>query len=85
MNTDIEGTIRTFVEENFITDDLVPPKDEESLFERGIVDSVGMIEVVSFVEEAFGITVAEEDLVPDNFGSIEAIGQFVRQKLKVTP
>ena len=84
MSTDIEGTIRTFVEENFITGDRVPPKDEESLFERGIVDSVGMIEVVSFVEEAFGITVAEEDLVPDNFGSIEAIGQFVRQKLKVT-
>jgi acyl carrier protein len=55
--------------------------DSESLLERGIVDSTGVLEMVMFLEEKFGIQIDDAELVPDNLESIEKTAKFVRRKL----
>ena len=52
----------------------------ENLLSKGIVDSHGVMELVGFLEERFGITVGDEDLSPENFESVASIDAFVARK-----
>jgi acyl carrier protein len=52
----------------------------ENLLSKGIIDSHGVMELVGFLEERFGITVADEDLSPENFESVASIDAFVTRK-----
>ena len=54
--------------------------DGDPLLSHGIIDSLGILEVVAFVEREFGITVADEELVPESFESIASIAGFVDAK-----
>lgn len=54
--------------------------DDASFLDEGIIDSLGIIELVTFVEKQFGISVADQDLVPDNFDSVRKLDAFVRRK-----
>jgi acyl carrier protein len=54
--------------------------DGDPLLGNGILDSLGILEVVSFVETEFGITVADEELLPESFESIASIARFVEDK-----
>jgi acyl carrier protein len=54
--------------------------DDDHLLERGIIDSLGILEVVSFVEQEFKLSISDEDLVPDNFRSIASLATFVVSK-----
>ena len=54
--------------------------DEYALIEKHVIDSLGMLELISLLEKAFGIEVADEDLVPSNFATIRAIATFVESK-----
>jgi acyl carrier protein len=65
-----------------ITGDLVPgplPHDED-LLAADLIDSLGITELVSFLEGRFGISVEDADLSPDNFRSVDAIVAFVERK-----
>ena len=53
---------------------------DEPLLENGILDSLGMLDLVTYLEEEFGISVDDEELVPDNFQTIERLAAFVSQK-----
>ena len=70
--------LREFVVETFLLgegeDEL---ETEGSLLEQGVLDSTGVIELVSFVEEEYGIEVPDQDVVPDNFGSIAGLATYV--------
>jgi acyl carrier protein len=57
-------------------------EDKHSLMDRGIIDSTGVLEIVSFIEERFGITVADTELVPENLDSISQLARFVRLKTR---
>ena len=76
--------IRKFIHENFILDEGAPLQDEDSLLEKGIIDSTGVLELVAFIEEKYGITVEDEELTPENLDSIRNIAEFIRQKTRVT-
>ena len=77
----VEATIRAFVLDNFLfTNDESRLRDEASFLEEGIVDSTGVLELVMFVEETFGFTVEDEEIVPDNFDSVTQLGQYIRSK-----
>jgi acyl carrier protein len=52
----------------------------DSLLAKGIIDSTGVLEVVSFLEQQYGIHVADEELVPDNFDSIDRLVKYVERK-----
>lgn len=54
--------------------------DRDPLLGNGILDSLGILEVVAFVESEFGITVADEELIPESFESIASIARFVDEK-----
>jgi acyl carrier protein len=79
---DIGGEIRKFISQNFLLrngpDSL---KDDDSLLEKGIIDSTGVLELVSFVEETFDIRVEDEELIPDNLDSINKLVLYVGRKL----
>jgi acyl carrier protein len=80
----IEETIRTFIAEKILfSDNGYGYADEASFLEEGIVDSMGIMELVMFVEETFGITVEDEELVPDNFDSVSKLAAYVRCRSQV--
>jgi acyl carrier protein len=53
---------------------------DENLLSRGIVDSHGVMELVGFLEQRYGISVGDEDLTPENFESVANIEAFVQRK-----
>jgi acyl carrier protein len=72
--------IRNFLLSQTISDYGGEMRDDESLLEAGLIDSARMIELIAFLEERFDISVEEEDLIPENFDSIEAIASYVESK-----
>jgi acyl carrier protein len=78
----IEPQICRYLAENFLfSDNGYKLADEASFLEEGIVDSTGILELVMFVEETFGITVQDEEIVPQNFDSVSQLAAYVRRKL----
>lgn len=54
--------------------------DEESLLERGIVDSLGLLQILAFLEQEYHLTVQDGDIIPENFESVNAITGFVETR-----
>jgi acyl carrier protein len=77
----IRESVRRFLEENFL---YMRPNfalgDDDRLLERGVVDSMGVAEMVTFIEDEFGISTSDEDISEANLGSLRAIARFVFQK-----
>lgn len=79
MNKDqIASRIRSFVEENFLymRPDLELANDE-SLMGKGVVDSMGVMEMIEFLEEEFGVVVDDDDITEENLGTIDRIAEYV--------
>ena len=73
--------IRDFLAENFLlSSNGFKLEDRDSLLEEGVVDSTGVLELITFVEEAFQIQVADEEITPQNFDSVERIAAYVTSK-----
>jgi len=82
MNASVNylDTIEQFIVDNFLFGDGKNLSKETPLFEKGIIDSTGVLELVAFIEENFKISVADEELVQDNFYSLTAIEKFLQSK-----
>ena len=79
---DIVDIISQFILDNFILGDQKENIDENiSLYEKRIVDSTGVLEIVDFLEETFGIKIKDDELVPDNLDSIKKMSKFVQRKI----
>ena len=77
-----ETLIRDYILGNFLfTTDNGQLQDDTSFLQEGIVDSTGVLELVMFVEETFGFTVEDEEIVPENFDSIQQLAQYARMKI----
>jgi acyl carrier protein len=79
----MKDQIRTYLMDNILlgsADQLVA--DNDSFLEKGIIDSTGILELVSYVEDEFDIEVADEELIPDNFDSIEKLAAYTQRKTK---
>lgn len=72
--------IREFVLERFPVARTTELGNDDPLLEAGIVDSLGILELVDFVTTTFGIVVSDEDLVPGNFESVTELARFVAGK-----
>jgi acyl carrier protein len=77
--SDIVG-IRDFVVDQFLFGDDEGITVDTKLFEEGIVDSTGILEIVAFIEEQYAVSVADDELVPANFETLGAIAQYVETK-----
>jgi len=76
----VEQQIRAFIVENFLLGKDSGFENTESLLESGIIDSTGIMLVVAFLEERFGIAIQDDDLVADNLDSVVCIARFVDRK-----
>ena len=74
-------TIRDFVIENFLFGEANGLKDDTSFLEEGIIDSTGILELVTFLEDEFSITVEDEELIPENLDSIGNVANFIQRKM----
>ena len=76
-----EAKIREFILENFMIgeseEDL---NSDDSFLEKGIIDSTGILELVMFVEETYNIEVEDDEVIPENFDSVNKLGIYVRRK-----
>lgn len=79
-NNSIQPRIRSFISDKFPAARKRVLSDEAPLLESGIIDSLGVLDVVAFLEQTFEIKIQDEELTPDNFGSIYLLSSFVEQK-----
>ena len=76
---DIESRVHTFIHENFpVSDELVPG---ESLLENGTIDSIGVLTLVTWLEQEFGFTVEDDEVLPENLESIDNLVRYIGSKL----
>ena len=79
--TTVEQEIRTFLVENFsLGGDINRLPGNRSLTERGIIDSVGIVEVLTFLETQYDISINDDETVPENIDTIDNIVRFVSMK-----
>ncbi|MBU0621589.1 MAG: acyl carrier protein [Gammaproteobacteria bacterium] len=78
---EIKDQVRAFITSNFYVADPATLSDDVSLLDRGIIDSTGVLEVIFFIEETFGIKVEDSEMLPDNLDSIDRISNFITRKL----
>ena len=77
---ELASNIRNFIIENFLFGEDNNLKEETSFLESGIIDSTGILELVSYLEETFGISVEDEELVPENLDSIANVVAYLGKK-----
>lgn len=80
--SDTKTTIKNFIIENFLFGNDDGLKDDTSFLEEGIIDSTGVLELVTFMEEEFAINIDDEDLIPENLDSINNIAAYLEKKIE---
>lgn len=78
--TDVRQSLRAFIRTNFYLPDGQELPDDASLRDLGVVDSTGVLELVSFLEQEHGIVIDDSELLPENLDSVNAIAAFVEKK-----
>jgi acyl carrier protein len=77
---DVRNRVRQFIAETFYVSDAAAIADDTSLISTGTVDSTGMLELIAFLEECYGIAVADTEMTTANLETIGRIGDFVARK-----
>jgi len=84
MQTPVD-TIRTalsdFVCRSFMVTEADFDKDQ-SLIDQGVIDSFGLVEITAFIEQRFGVTVREEDMTREAFGSLNKMARFIAARIE---
>ena len=78
--TDIKTKIKNYIIESTF-DDVEKIKDDTLIFEEGILDSMGLLFLIEFLQEEFNLTTNDEELVVENFQSINSILSFIESKM----
>ncbi len=80
-----ESVVRKFIADNFMYREGVKTLgDDDSLLDKGLIDSTGVLELVFFLEKNFSIKVNDEEVLPENLDSVNRIAKFVQKKLNAT-
>ena len=77
---EIKENIREFVVENFLFGDGDELENNTDFFEKSIIDSTGILELVCFVEESCNLTISDEEIVQENFSSVDRVSDFVQKR-----
>jgi acyl carrier protein len=76
-----EEKVRNYILENYLfTDDQSALSSEDSFLNKGILDSTGILEVIYFLEDEFGVSIEDEEMVPENLDSVNNITAFLQRK-----
>ena len=80
---DTNKQLRDYIVENFLFGDTETEfSDTDSFMEKGIIDSTGILEVITYIEENFDIKIEDDELIPENLDSISNIVNFIDRKVK---
>ena len=71
--------VRNFIAESTFNDPQII-KDETMIFDEGIFDSMGLLGLINFLEEEFGVVTDDTELIEENFGNVERIAAFIERK-----
>lgn len=75
---DDKELIRKFINDNLArTKQMKEVQNQENLIMNGVIDSLGIVQLVAYIEETFKMKVKDEDIVPDNFETVDVISSFV--------
>jgi acyl carrier protein len=78
----IRKLVREYVIETFLLGgDESELTDDESFLESGLIDSTGVLELIQFIEESFGVELGDEEMIPENLDSIDRVVRFVSSKI----
>lgn len=77
---DIKAQVKAYITDNFLFGQNGDLGDDASFLSKGVLDSTGVLELVMFLEQTFGIKVEDEELVPENLDSLNAIEAYVNRK-----
>jgi acyl carrier protein len=81
MDMNIKKTIRQYILENLLfTEDESALQDGDSFLAGGILDSTGVLEIILFIEETFGIKVNDDEMLPANLDSVDKLVAFIKHK-----
>ena len=83
MTERFESAVREFIAENFLFRADVEVSNKQSLLETGVMDSTGVLELIAFLEQTYGITVADNEIVPENLDSIDNMTRYLASKVPV--
>ena len=76
-----EEKVRNFILENYLfTEDQSALSNNDSFLQKGIIESMGVLEVIFFLEDELGIKVEDEEMVPENLDSVDKIVAFINTK-----
>jgi acyl carrier protein len=78
---ELESKIREFIVNNLYYSEDSFIGDEDSFLETGVIDSMGVMELVAFVQKEFGVEVVQKEIVVENFDSIRKLANYLRRKL----
>lgn len=84
METNDSSKVREYIVENFLFGDGEKLNENTSFMEEGIIDSTGILELVFFLEENFGIKIEDNELVPENMDSLNNIARYLAIKTEPT-
>jgi acyl carrier protein len=84
MQCDNAGEVRSFVIANYLAGRDNGFSNDDSFLELGIIDSTGILELISHLESTYGIEVTDEELNPDNLDSVNRITSYLAKKLTLT-
>jgi acyl carrier protein len=77
--TEMQKKIRTFISDKFLFGNDANLQDDTSFLNSSILDSTGMLELIGFIEQEFGISIPSDELVPENLDSINNIVNFINR------
>ena len=80
----ITDKIRSFIIQQFPAARRRPIGVDDHLLQNGVIDSLGVLNLVGYLEKEFGVAVSDEDLLPENFASLGRMAAFVEAKRSIT-
>ena len=79
--SDVKAQVRQYIEENFLLGaGARAPADGDSFIDHQLLDSTGFLELVAWLEEQFSIAVGDDEMIPENLDSLNALAAFVARK-----
>lgn len=83
MLTQVKLEVRSFIIDNFLFGQDGHFSDDDSFLENGLIDSMGILTLVDFVSEKYQISVADEEILPENWDSVVRIANYIKLKTPI--
>ncbi len=80
---DAPKTVRNFIVENFLYGEDGDLKEDTSFLDNAIIDSTGILELIAFLEQTFGILVEDDEIIPENLDSLKNVSNYLSRKILI--